>query len=130
MAVQSWHDKPQDIEIDQGMARKGAPKKLDPLVIHDDHAMRARLRTPSIGAPPTGGAPPDASSPLPTDPEKQHGSKRLPIPALHPSMASERRSGPEGSIGAKYDPASANRVVGQAILSGSTRLPDSTSEET
>ncbi len=82
MAAGSWHDKPQDVEIDKGMARTGAAKRLDPLVIHEDHAMRARLRTPSIGGPPTG-APPDASSPLPTDPEKQHGSKTLPVPRQH-----------------------------------------------
>ncbi len=120
MAAGSWHDKPQDVEIDKGMARTGAAKRLDPLVIHDDHAMRARLRTPSIGGPPTG-APPDASSPLPTDPETQHGSKTLPVPRQHWGT-------PDQKLGAKYDPASAFKVVGDAILSGSTKLPDRTTE--
>ncbi len=127
MGAGSWHGKPQEIEIDLGLARKGAPKRLDPLVIHDDHAMRARLRPPSIGGPPTG-APPDASSPLPTDSEKQHGMKTLPVPKCHPGTPSRPWRGPEGSVGSTYDPASANKVVEAAILSGSTKLPDRTTE--
>ncbi len=125
MSVKSWHSNPQAVEIDKGMARVG--KRLDPLVIHDDHAMRARLRTPSIGGPPTG-APLDASSPLPTDSVKQHGMKTFPVPKCHPATPSRPSRGPEKSIGSTYDPASANKVVGGAILSGSTKLPESTDE--
>ena len=58
MSAGSWHDKPADVEIDKGMARTGAAKRLDPLMIHPGHASRTNT---SIGAPPTG-APPDASS--------------------------------------------------------------------
>ncbi len=64
------------------IARAGAAKKLDPLKIHPDHASRT---TTTLGGP-TQGNPPDASSPLPTDHEKQHGSKTLPIPAKHLAM--------------------------------------------
>jgi hypothetical protein len=103
MAKQSWHDKPTDIETDAGMARTGSPKRLDPLVLHPAHASRTST---SLGAPPTG-ASSDASSPLPTDFEKQHGSKTLPIPAQHPGM---KASGD----GSKYDPALADAVMGGA----------------
>lgn len=120
MAKQSWHDNPGGIEVARGIARDGSLKKLDPPgVIHPSMANRTST---SLGAPPTG-APPDASSPLPTDVEKQHGSKTLPIPRCHPGTPSRAER-------STYDPDSANKVVGEAILSGSTRLPDSTSENT
>jgi len=119
MAKQSWHSDPERIEIDLGLARTGSPKRLDPLVTHPHMASRTNT---SLGAPTTG-APPDASSPLPTDFEKQHGSKTLPVPRCHPATSSRAERG-------QFDPNSANRVVSDAILSGSTRLPDNTSENT
>ncbi len=41
--------------------------------------------------------------------------KRTPIPAQHPGT-------PDQKLGAKFDPDCANRVMGEATLSGSTRL--------
>lgn len=118
MAKQSWHDNPErGIEIEKGMARTGSPKRLDPLRIHPGHSSRTNT---TLGAPPTG-TPLDASSPLPTDPEKQHGSKTLPVPACHPGTPSRRQRG-------RFDPQMANRVAGEAILSGSTKLPEATEE--
>jgi hypothetical protein len=122
MSVKSWHSNPQAVEIDRGLARAGAAKRLDPLVTHPHMANRTST---SLGAPPTG-APPDASAPLPTDVEKQHGSKTLPIPKCNPGTPSR----PDRGYGSIFDPDNANKVVGEAILSGSTRLPDSTSENT
>lgn len=117
MAKSSWHDNPGEIETDKGLARTGAAKRLDPLVIHPHMASRTNT---TLGAPPTG-APPDASSPLPTDPERQHGGKTLPMPKCHPGTPSRPERG-------TFDPGRANLVIGEAILSGSTRLPDATTE--
>ncbi len=104
MAKQSWHSDPQRVETDAGMARTGAPKKLDPLRIHPGHASRTNT---TVGAPPTGAAP-DASSPLPTDVEKQHGSKTLPIPACHSHMVSDSARG-------SYRPDLADKVMADAV---------------
>lgn len=119
MAKQTWHSDPTRVETEWGLARSGAPKKLDPLTIHPHMASRTNT---TLGAPPTG-APPDASSPLPTDPEKQHGGKTLPIPACHSGTPSGR---PNGAI---YDPQRADLVIGEAHLSGATKLPAETTEE-
>jgi hypothetical protein len=48
--------------------------------------------------------------------------KRVPIPAQHPGT-------PDQKLGAKYDPDCANRVIGEAKFSGSTRLPGEVSEQ-
>lgn len=105
MAKQSWHGKPNDIGIDLGMARKGTPKQLDPLIIHPGHASRTNT---SLGAPPRNADPPDASSALPTAPEVQHGSKKFAVPDCHPHMQ------PHRADGADYDPASADKIMDQA----------------
>ena len=47
--------------------------------------------------------------------------KTLPVPKQHSGT-------PDQKLGAKYDPASAFKVIGDAILSGSTKLPDRTTE--
>jgi hypothetical protein len=47
--------------------------------------------------------------------------KRTPIPACHPGTPSRDQRG-------KYDPNMANRVIGEATFSGSTRLPGEVSE--
>jgi hypothetical protein len=57
---------------------------------------------------------------LPTDPPVV--VKRLPIPAVNPGTPSR----PDRGV---YDPDRANKVIGEAILSGSTRLPDSVCED-
>ncbi len=122
MAISSWHGKPAEIEIDRGLARETKSRKnLSPPPIHS--SMSERTDT-SIGAPPRG-TPPDASSssPLPTAPERQHGAKVLPVPKCHDGTPSRPDRG-------QYDPGSAFKVVGEAVLSGSSRLPESTTEET
>ncbi len=73
---------------------------------------------------------------LPTDPPIE--GKRVAPAALHPSMASERRSGPEGSVGAKYDPRSGDKVLSEAVHTpddfahrvGRSGLPDAVAEQT
>ncbi len=59
---------------------------------------------------------------LPTDPAKQHGSKMVPVPGVTRGMKSDPERG-------HYDPGMAHRVVGEAVASGSTKLPSATSEE-
>lgn len=124
MAKQSWHDQPKNIETDAGMARTGAAKKLDPLRIHP--SMSDRTST-SLGGPPTG-ALPDASSPMPTDDEKQHMRKSVPIPAVHPHMKSDPERG-------SYRPDLADKVMGDAVRPAADfyptmhTLPASTSED-
>jgi hypothetical protein len=59
---------------------------------------------------------------LPTDPVKQHGSKTVPVPPCHPQMKSDSARG-------SYDPTRADRVIGEAILSGSTKLPATVKED-
>jgi len=119
MAKQSWHDQPFDLGVAKGSARDGAPKRLTPLVTHP--SMKDRTST-TLGAPPTGELS-DASSALPTDPIRQHSSKKLPVPKCHPGTPSRDQRG-------QFDPKMATDVFGDAVLSGSTRLPESTSEET
>jgi hypothetical protein len=120
MAIQSWHNKPQDITHKNGpdIARTGGrPKTSGPSPLHPN--MRDRVTT-TLGAPPTG-APPDASSPSPVDQEKQHGSKQLPVPALAHGMKSDPERG-------SYRPEGANEIMGDAVLSGSSKLPATVKE--
>jgi hypothetical protein len=70
--------------------------------------MRDRVTT-SLGAPPTGN-PPDASSPLVTDPSRQ--GKMFPVPAVTQGCKSD----PER---AHYDPALAHAIMNEA-----KRAPD------
>lgn len=126
MAVQSWHrQSSRDIEhektADLGIARAGSRPKTasDPCPIHPGMGERTNS---SIGAPPRNANSPDASSPLPTNPEKQHGSKTFPIPGITRGMSTRPGRG-------EYDPGSAGKVIGQAIVSGSTKFPEAASEE-
>jgi hypothetical protein len=125
MAVNSWHTRTsRDIDHektqDLGLARAGGRRKTasDPVAL--THGVHERTNT-SIGAPPRDNNPPDASSPLPTDPEKQHGSKTFPVPALHSAFKSDHKRG-------SYDPGLAGRMTGEAIISGSTKLPATVKE--
>jgi hypothetical protein len=117
MAVQSWHNKPRDIAHVNGpdIARAGGRPKADgPAPLHP--GFQSRTDT-TLGAPPRDNNPPDASSPLSTDPEKQHGSKAFPKPAIHSSMtATPHTDGGE-------------QVLAGAVLSGSTKLPATVSED-
>jgi hypothetical protein len=125
MAVQSWHNKPQDIAHKNGpdIARTGGrPKNLGVPPVHPHMAERTNT---SIGAPPRDNNPPDASSPLPTDPEKQHGSKTFPVPGVTRGLKAHANDPQRGS----YDPASSGKVIGQAIISGSTKLPAAVRED-
>ena len=103
---------------DGGLARRStvAKRSSDPVAI--THGMHERTNT-SVGAPPRDNNPPDASRPLPTDPEKQHGSKTFPVPGVTRGLEAHANDPQRGS----YDPASSGKVIGQAIISGSTRLP-------
>jgi hypothetical protein len=124
MATNSWHTS-RDIDHEKtqdfGLARAGGRRKTasDPVPV--THGMHERTNT-SVGAPPRDNNPPDASSPLPTDPEKQHGSKTFPVPACHPHMRSDPQRG-------SYDLALGDKVIGQAIISGSTKLPAAVKED-
>lgn len=111
---------------DCGLARAStvAKRVSDPVPIHSHMASRTST---SIGAPPTG-APPDASSPNPVDPEKQHGDKLLPIPAIAWGMNNDRLRG-------HHDPALADQVMGEAHRDatdhtrlGKKTIPQSTDE--
>lgn len=121
MAIRTSRDYEHENSQDGGLARRStvAKRSSDPVAI--THGMHERTNT-SIGAPPRDNSPPDASSPLPTDPEKQHGSKTLPVPALHSAFKSDPERG-------SYDPGSSGKVIGQAIVSGSSELPSSVQED-
>ena len=123
MAVQSWHNKPQDITHVNGrdIARQSSAAKAGdgPPKIHPTMAERTNT---SVGAPPRDNSPPDASNPLPTDHEKQHGMKTFPVPACHTGTPSRAARG-------IYDPANGGKVIDQATISGSTRLPAAVQED-
>lgn len=93
---------------DGGLARKSSvPKKSDtPSPIHP--SMRDRVTT-SLGAPPTGN-PPDASSPLVTDPSRR--GKIFPVPEI--------------TLGCKADPERAHYdpALAHAIMNEAKRAPD------
>jgi hypothetical protein len=110
---------------DKDIARRSSvPKRAEGAApIHP--SMRDRVTT-SLGAPPTG-APPDASSPLVTDPSRQ--GKMFPVPAVTPGCKSD----PER---ATYDPSSAHEIMDEAKRSPDdfakslhTVLPDTITEE-
>jgi hypothetical protein len=87
--------------------RSSVPKRGEGAApIHPGFANRTHT---SLGAPPTG-APPDASSPLPTDPSRQ--VKSFPVPAVTHGMKSDPQRG-------SYDPAFAEHIMNEA-----TRAPD------
>ncbi len=114
MATKSWHNnRERGIEVERGLARTGSPKRLDPLRIHPGMASRTST---TLGAPPTG-ASPDASSPLPTDPETQHGSKKFAVPAVNPGTPSKPQRG-------TYNPALADAVTGEAHRGPADFAPD------
>jgi hypothetical protein len=72
--------------------------------------MWAHTRRDNTPGGPTQGNPPDASSPLPTDPSRQ--GKTFPIPAVTRGMKSDPERG-------SYDPANAH-----AVMSDATRASD------
>lgn len=88
---------------DRRLARKSSVHKTSdtPSPIHP--SMRDRVTT-TLGAPPTG-SPPDASSPLVTDPSRQ--GKVFPVPAVTPGCKAD----PER---AHYDPALAHDIMNEA----------------
>jgi hypothetical protein len=121
MAIRTSRDYEHENSRDGGLARRStvAKRSSDPVAI--THGMHERTNT-SIGAPPRDNNPPDASSPLPTDPEKQHGSKTFPVPACHPHMRSDPQRG-------SYGPALGDIVTGAAVISGSTKLRAAVKED-
>jgi hypothetical protein len=88
---------------DKDIARRSSvPKRAEGAPpIHP--SMRDRVTT-SLGAPPTG-APPDASSSLPTDPSRE--GKAFPVPAVTRGMKSDPQR-------ATYDPSTAHAVMDEA----------------
>jgi hypothetical protein len=91
----------------KGLARRSSVcKRADgPAPIHAGMSSKTRA---TLGGP-TQGNPPDASSPLPTDHEKQHSAKMLPVP----KMAFGMKSDPERGY---YDPGLASAVFAEAVL--------------
>jgi len=108
---------------DRGLPRASTVSKPDrPAPIHPAFADRTST---SLGGP-TQGAPPDASSPLPTDPSRQ--GKSFPIPAASWNM--------RGGDGQDVDLTAAHRVMAGAERHSDdfardlhTELPESTNEE-
>jgi hypothetical protein len=121
MAVKSARDYEHEGSQDGGLARASSRAKASdrPCPIHPGMASRTDTST---GAPPRDNNPPDASSPLPTDPTKQHGSKSFPTPAVSWGMNNERQRG-------HHDPHMADQVMRQATPSGSTKLPATVKED-
>jgi hypothetical protein len=105
--------------------RSSVPKRAEGAApIHD--GMFSMTRGTTLGSAPDG-APPDASSPLPTDPSRQ--GKTFPVPPLHSAMKSDPQRG-------RYDPALANAVMDEARRSPDdfakslhTTLPGTVSEK-
>lgn len=114
------HLQSQDTDIAR---RSSVPKRAEGAApIHP--SMRDRVTT-SLGAPPTG-APPDASSPLPTDPSLS--GKVFPVPAVTHGCKSDPERG-------SYDPSLAHEVMTNAYRSPDdfardlhTVLPDTVDE--
>jgi len=111
------HLQSQDTDIAR---RSSVPKRANgPAPIHPHMANRTDT---SVGAPPRDANPPDASDSRPTDPTKQHGSKKFPVPALAQGMKSDPERG-------SYQPQDADRIIGGVVLSGSTKLPATVKED-
>ncbi len=108
MATASWHTKTsRDIEHknsrDLDIARKGTvAKRGGPAPTHP--GMSCPTRSGGPGGP-TQGNPPDASSPLPTDPSRQ--GKSFAVPAITHGMKSNDERG-------SYDPAFAHAIFSEA----------------
>lgn len=99
----------------------GRAKNLSPPVVHDGmhHTQDGAF---NAGVSKTESASALQGYQLPTDPVKQHGSKQLPVPACNPGTPSRADRG-------TYDPVRAGRVMGAAAMSGSTKLPQTTTED-
>jgi hypothetical protein len=89
----------------------GGPPKI--------HSHMASRTNTTLGAPPHPNYGPDASSANPLDPSQ--AEKRLPIPQVHSGTPSRAERG-------HHDPDMAGKVMGQAIISGSTKLPATVKE--
>ena len=119
MATNSWHGKSGTADSPQDIARRGTvAKRGGPAPIHD--GMASQTRGKSLGGP-TQGNPPDASSPLPTDPSRQ--GKSFPLPAVTFGMKG------------KHDPGLAAAIMAEAYHGPAdfardlhTALPDKPSE--
>jgi hypothetical protein len=109
MATPSWHTKTsRDVEHEKSkdldIARKSTvAKRGGPAPING--GMHSRSRTQGGLGAPTQGNPPDASSPLPTDPTRMGKS------FLVPEIAHGMTSAPERG---RYDPGLAEAVFGEA----------------
>ena len=93
---------------DKDLARRSSVAKRGEGAAPIHPSMRDRVTT-ALGAPPNG-APPDASSPLPTDPSRQ--GKVFPVPAVAQGCKSDPQRG-------RYDPALAHAIFDEA-----KRAPD------
>jgi hypothetical protein len=125
MAVQGSGTKPMGTTIDPAMkdqtsfdARKGAPKRTQTnFPIHPTMVDQQKFSGASPGA---SGKGPDASSPDVMDPELRRTLKRQPQILKTPWDLYDNL-GPNRS---SLDANAAGRVLGDAVLSGSTKLPD------
>ena len=84
------------------LARRSSVPKRHVLVTHPGMASPTRGGGPGG---PTQGNPPDASSPLPTDPSRQ--GKNFAVPGIARGMTSDPQRG-------RYDPGLAEAVMGEA----------------
>jgi hypothetical protein len=110
MARTIEHIQSQSLDV----ARKSSRSKPEGAApIHSGFTNRTNT---SVGAPPTG-TPPDASSPLPTDPTIQ--GKHRPNLMVHPSMT--RQQVADATFNGEG-------VLKEAVHSGSTKLPATVKE--
>lgn len=98
----------------------GRPKNLAPPVVHDgmSHIEGGAF---NAGVSKTESASALQGFWLPTDPEVQHRGKQFAPVAPHPDT-------PPRKDRATYDPSAGGRVIGAAVISGSTKLPEATEE--
>ncbi len=103
-----------------GLGREGGKPKGYPIHVHGGQTHRDG-GTVNTGISRTASASALQGGKLPTNPPVV--AKRLPIPRPNSGTPSRAERG-------VFDPNRANKVMSEAVLSGSTKLPDSTSEST
>lgn len=108
-----------DIEPQRGSSKKFLSQ---PPIVHDGMHHVADDGQRVTGVSRTASASALQGFKLPTDPQVQHRGKQLPIPACHSATPGDPERG-------TYDPSRAGKVIGSAIISGSTKLPESTDEQ-
>jgi hypothetical protein len=117
---------PDGPRVDQttgNMARDGGAAKHPQTTFKDTWGMKDQTALSGVG-PGNPGSGPDASSPNPLDPEPQAKLLRR-----QPQVLKANPGTPIDGDGDGLDQDIGGKVIGEAILSGSTTLPASTSEK-